>query len=380
MKTSSLVRVLAVALVVFVLGFGTTAFGLFGKTALQGIAQAVPSAAAQAAPDATGFAGSVRQVAEQVKPAVVQITTSQEAPSFFDQPVPQQTGVGSGVIYDKAGYILTNNHVVAGASQLTVALPDGRSFDGKLIGADPQTDLAVVQIQGDNLPVATLGDSSQIGVGDWVVAIGNALALPGGPTVTAGVVSATGRTVQEPADPQTGEPGPFLYDLTQTDAAINPGNSGGPLVNLSGQVVGINTLVAGVAEPGVQAQGIGFAISINTAKPIAEELVSTGKVVHPFLGISYGALTPSAARQLGIPSNTKGVLVGQVVPGSPAAKAGLQRLDVITQIDNQPIVDESTLGRVLAGHKPGDTVGLTVIRNRQTMQVNVTLGERPTGT
>ena len=324
-----------------------------------------------------GFTVAVTRVAEAVKPAVVQITTQQQSIGAFEQAIPQ-TGVGSGVIYDSQGDILTNNHVVAGAQSLTVALPDGRTFDGKLVGADPLTDLAVVKINGSDLPVAQLGDSSQLAVGDWVVAIGNALALPGGPTVTAGVVSALGRSVQEPPDPQTGQAGPYLYDLIQTDASINPGNSGGALVNLQGQVVGINTLVAGVAEPGVQAQGIGFAIAMNSAKPIAEQLVSTGKAIHPFVGISYAALTPSIARQLGI-QDGQGIVVAQVVPGSPADKAGLKRYDVITQVDDQKITDESVLGRVLSTHKPGDTVTLQVQRGGQTLQVQVTLGERPQG-
>ncbi len=384
--------VLATALLASMVWFGGQSFGLLPGTetqfAMPKITITMPGPVqAKAAPAAApslqtpqDFASAVRNVAEAVKPAIVQITSRQQSISALDQLAPQ-TGVGSGVIYDPAGYILTNNHVVAGADTLTVALPDGRTFDGKLVGADPLTDLAVVKITpkaGETLPVAPLGDSSQLHVGDWVVAIGNALALPGGPTVTAGVVSALGRSVQEPPDQQTGASGPYLYDVIQTDASINPGNSGGALVNLQGQVVGINTLVAGMAEPGVQAQGIGFAIAINTAKPIAQQLVSTGKAVHPFLGISYAALTPSIARQLGI-QDTQGIVVAQVVPGSPAATAGLQRLDVIKQIDNQPITDESVLGRVLNGHQPGDTVTLQVLRNGQTMQVQVTLGQRPQG-
>ena len=341
-------------------------------------AQPAPPQAAPAAPQSqTGqnFATSIRQVSDRVRPAVAQITTSQQALDIFSQSVTQQTGVGSGVIYDSQGHILTNNHVVEGADKLTVALPDGRSFDGKVVGTDPDTDLAVVQIQGDNLPVAQLGDSSQLGVGDWVVAIGNALALPGGPTVTAGVVSALGRTVQEPGS-QSNPTGPFLYDVIQTDAAINPGNSGGALVNLSGQVVGINTLVAGMAEPGVQAQGIGFAIAMNTVKPIAEQLVTTGKASHPFIGISYGALTPSVARRLGVPSG-QGIVVAQVVRNSPAAKAGIKPQDVIESIDTQKIVDESTLGKSLSTHKIGDKITLGVRRGNQTQQVEVTLGEKP---
>lgn len=344
------------------------------------VPEAAAAPASQAAPSLQGFSNAIRQVTEEVKPAVVQITANQQVPAGSGQAAGSQPmGVGSGVIYDSQGHILTNNHVVAGADSLTVALPDGRSFDGKLIGADPLTDLAVVQIQGDNLPVAKLGDSSKLGVGDWLVAIGNALALPGGPTVTVGVASALGRSQQEP-DAQGNPTGPVLYDLIQTDAAINPGNSGGALVNLDGEVVGINTLVAGTDPTGVQAQGIGFAISMNTARPIADELVATGKAVHPFIGISYSALTPSIARQLGVPSTTKGIFVADVVSGSPAAQAGLQQKDVITQVDNQPIVDESTLGRYLIGKHPGDTITLTVQRGSQTLQVSIKLAERPAGT
>src|SRR5919204_1890733 len=284
------------------------------------------TALAQGAPSAD-LRFAIRQVAEQVRPAIVQITNLQQQPDqFFGGAVP--SGVGSGVIYDDQGHVLTNTHVVAGAQQLQVSLPDRRSFPATLVGADPQTDLAVVQIKADGLPVATLGDSSRLAVGDWVVAIGNALALPGGPTVTQGVVGALGRTVQEPGS-QPNTPGPFLFNVIQTDAPINPGNSGGALVNLDGQVIGINTLVAGQAEPGVQAQGIGFAISIQTARPIADQLVGTGRAVHPFLGIRYGTLTPAVAAQLGV-SVQNGIVIGAVVPGSPADSAGLRPRDVIT--------------------------------------------------
>jgi S1-C subfamily serine protease len=339
----------------------------------------VSTAFAQSAPaPSTDFTTAIRQVSDQVRPAVVQITNLQQQPGPFigatGGAVP--AGVGSGVIYDSQGHILTNNHVVAGMQQLQVSLADKRSFNASLVGADPQTDLAVVQIQSDNLPVAQLGDSSQLQVGDWVVAIGNALALPGGPTVTQGVVSALGRTVQEPGDTPNSA-GPFLYNAIQTDAPINPGNSGGALVNLQGQVIGINTLVAGQAEPGVQAQGIGFAIAIATAKPIADQLVSTGHAVHPFLGIQYGPLTPGLARQLGVNAQN-GVVVGAVVQGSPAAQAGLQAGDVITAVDGQQLTDESALGELLSQHQPGDTVSLTVLRRGQQQNLQVKLGQSPT--
>jgi S1-C subfamily serine protease len=363
-----LVGVIGVGLIL-----GATACGSLGGN---GAASPVAprTALAQGAPGAE-FRSAIRQVSDQVRPAVVQITNLQQQPGVFVGPGAVPTGVGSGVIYDNQGHILTNDHVVAGAQQLQVSLTDKRSFKAQLIGSDPQTDLAVIQIQGDNLPVAQLGDSSQLQVGDWVVAIGNALALPGGPTITQGVVSAMGRTVQEPGN-QPNTSGPFLFNAIQTDAPINPGNSGGALVNLDGQVIGINTLVAGQAEPGVQAQGIGFAIAIATARPIADQLVNTGRAVHPFLGIQYAPLTPAIAAQLGVNAQN-GIVIGAVAPGSPAATAGLQPRDVVTSVDGQQLTDESSLAEALSQHQPGDAVTLTVIRDGQQSNVPVTLGTAP---
>jgi S1-C subfamily serine protease len=325
----------------------------------------------------TDFSTSIINVANAVKPAVVQITNMQVQPGPANQGAVVPAGVGSGVIYDTAGHILTNDHVVTGAQQLQVSLPDKRSFPAEIVGEDPMTDLAVVQINGDNLPIAKLGDSANLQVGEWVVAIGNALALPGGPTVTQGVVSATNRTVQEPGARQ-GAAGPFLFDAVQTDAPINPGNSGGALANLSGQVIGINTLVAAQAGPGVSAQGIGFAIAIDTAKPIADQLVATGHAVHPYLGIGYGPLTPALAVRLGVSNTINGVVIGQITPGSPAEAAGLQPGDVITAVDGKPLDSESSLAEQLSQHKPGDMVSLTVVRNGQSQNVQVTLGTAPT--
>jgi S1-C subfamily serine protease len=338
-------------------------------------ASATVAAEPPAAPlSAIDFGSAIRLVAQKVKPAVVQITNEQSQVDQFNQPFDVPAGVGSGVIYDKQGHILTNNHVVEGAEKLLVALPDGRSFEAKLIGRDPTTDLAVVQISGSDLPIAALGDSKQLQVGDWVVAIGNALALDGGPTVTAGVVSALGRTVQEPSD--TSAQGPYLFDVIQTSAPINPGNSGGPLVNLAGQVIGINTLVAGQAEPGVPAQGIGFAISLAAAKPIADQLVATGKVIYPYLGISDIDLNPAFAAQLRI-TEQDGIVIRRVASGSPASQAGLQRLDVVTAVDGKSLPGDSELQRMLRDHKPGDTLTLSVIRGTQKLTVKVVLGEAP---
>lgn len=342
---------------------------------------------------------TVQQVVEKVRPAVVQITNQQTvsanspfaASSSQSSASTQDTGVGSGVVYDNSGYILTNNHVVEGADSLLVTLTDGQTFSGTVVGTDPVTDLAVVKIDPGNteLPVAELGDSGTLQVGDGLVAIGNALALSGGPTVTTGVVSALDRSVTEPSTQSasngnfgnsttTSAAGTQLYGLIQTDAAINPGNSGGPLVNMQGQVIGINTLAAGEVETGVQAEGIGFAISSNQAKDIAQQLVASSKVDHALLGITSQALTSATAKSLGI-SVTQGTVVVQVQAGTAAAQAGLKQGDVITAIDGQKLTDESILGEIINAHKPGDKVILEVITSQanggsgQTRTVEVTL-------
>lgn len=328
------------------------------------------STAAQ--PSLGDFSSAVRNVSDRVRPAVVHITNEQVQLSQFGQ-VTVPAGVGSGVIYDPSGLVITNNHVIAGAENLIVALPDGRTFGADLLGADPRNDLAVLRLQNaQDLPVAELGNSDDLQVGDWVVAIGNALGLPGGPTVTAGVVSALGRTVQEPGE--NGGPGPYLFDVIQTSAPINPGNSGGALVDLNGRVIGINTLVAGSAGDGIQAQGIGFAISMNTARGIAEQLATNGRVQHPTMGVSYVPVTPGVAAQLGIDQKF-GVVVMGVVPRSGAAKAGLKEGDVIVSVDGEELREESTLARIISSHKPGDTLTLSVLREGQTSDVQVTLGE-----
>ena len=334
----------------------------------------VPAANGQRSSSAAILTNSIRNVGETVRPAVVQIVTQQNADSSSGPSSPSSQGIGSGVIFDSRGYVLTNNHVIDGAEKIMISLPDRRAFEGKLVGADPLTDLAVLQIPGENLPFAKLGDSSSLGVGDWVVAIGNAFGLPGGPTVSAGVISATGRSVQEPSDPGAISNAPFLYDLLQTDAPINPGNSGGPLVSLTGEVIGINTLILGQVEPGLQAQGIGFAISASTAKPIAEQLIASGHVVHPYLGIAFKLLSGLAANRLGI-QQTQGVMIVDVSGGSPAEKAGLRPGDIITRIENQSLLAELDLSNIVEMFKPGDTIRLTVNRDGQTMEIKLILGE-----
>ena len=323
-----------------------------------------PTASHPALPDVAG-------VADRVRPAVAFIAVrAAGAQSAFGGAQPR-AGVGSGAIFDAQGHIFTNTHVVEGGQQIKVVLPDGREFDARLVGRDPQSDIAVIKIDGQNLPVARLGDSDKLKVGEWVVAIGNALGLEGGPTVTAGVVSAVKRTVDLP-----GPTGGSIENAIQTDTAINPGNSGGPLINLNGEIVGINTLVAGQVSADYQAQGIGFAIAMNNAKPIIDEIVAKGRVERPWLGVSVMTLTPAIAQQIGIPM-VEGVVLSEAVAGSPAARAGLRQGDVITALDGQPIKRTEDLRDQLARKRVGDTLSLTVRRAGQQQTVQVQLAARP---
>jgi S1-C subfamily serine protease len=363
---------LSIALVIALLGIGWPALGL-AQLRASPEAQLAAQATATVTP-APSFRSLIYEVTDLVKPAVVQVTNEQMVPGSFLPGTAIPAGVGSGVIYDAEGYILTNNHVVEGAYSLIVSLADGRSYTATLTGADPVTDLAVLKIEGEDLPVAELGDSKALRVGEWVVAIGNALDLPGGPTVTAGVVSALGRIVEEPSSSQQVQ-GPFLFDMIQTDAPINPGNSGGPLVNLDGQVVGINTLGGGRTGTGIQTQNINFAVSMATAKPIADQLVETGQVLHPCFGASYVSLTTALIARYGFPV-PYGVAVTGVATGSPAAKAGLRQQDLITDVDGHALKEESTLAQIIHQHEPGDQLSLSVVRGQRELTIEVTLGEQ----
>ena len=327
-------------------------------------APAAPAAPAQPA-TTDSLATAVRNVANTRKPAVVLIANLASAAGNPFRPTPEQQGVGSGVIFDAQGHILTNNHVVEGAQRLRVVLPapDNRTFEGRIIGRDPRADLAVVKIDGQNLPVAPLAPNVNVQVGDWVVAIGNALGLEGGPTVTAGVVGALGRTIREPN-------GVGLENMIQTDAAINPGNSGGPLFNLNGEVVGINT--AGIQG----AEGLGFAVSIETAREIVPQLMNAGRVTRPYIGVSVQTVTPGLAASARLPRED-GVLIVEVVPNGPAARGGLQEGDIIIAADGQPLRNEQEMRRWLGGKKAGDTVTFTIQRGNDQGQVRITLGEAP---
>src|SRR5881397_1489495 len=276
-----------------------------------------PTTSASTSPRATtssgGASSATAELVKLLRPSVVHIKSETATLDVFGQLVPS-AGVGTGFIIDDKGHIVTNNHVVSTdsgdpAQDITVTLDDGSEHSAKIAGRDPPTDVAVLQIDGGNLKPATLGDSSKLEVGDDVIAIGNALDLPGGPTVTKGVVSALGRLIQES--------NVSIPNAIQTDAAINPGNSGGPLVDLNGEVVGITTaVIRGNAE------GIGLAISMDTAQPIVQELIDKGRVDRGLLGVTIQEITPSLAQQFNL-SVDHGVGIRSVQPGSPADKAGL---------------------------------------------------------
>ncbi|GAB4530321.1 MAG: HhoA/HhoB/HtrA family serine endopeptidase [Pleurocapsa sp.] len=290
-----------------------------------------------------------------------------QLPDLPDKQV--QQGTGSGFVVSSDGLILTNSHVVAGADKVTVTLKDGRTLEGKVMGSDSITDLAVVKIEAQDLPAVSLGDSDSLQIGEWAIAIGNPLGLDN--TVTTGIISATGRSSS-----QIGV-GDKRIDFIQTDAAINPGNSGGPLLNAKGEVIGINTAII------QNAQGLGFAIPINTAKDIAEQLITNGKVEHPFLGIRMASLTPEIKTQLKNQQNfvldkEKGVIVVEVMPNSPAAKAGIRAGDVITTLNGEEITTADQVQKAVEKVKAGDRLPLQLSRQGQDLNLDVAVGVLPT--
>lgn len=275
---------------------------------------------------------------------------------------------GSGVIIDASGHIITNDHVVEGARSLDVVFEDGTKTSAQLIGTDPISDIAVLQVKGSVPAYLTLGDSSALQLGETAIAIGSPLGNYRG-SVTAGIISGLNRSVE----------GSGQEDLIQTDAAINHGNSGGPLLNLAGQVIGINTLVVRDTTSGDAAQGLGFAVPSNTVSSVANQILSQGKVEYPYIGITFGEITPAAAGQFNLPAQ-QGAYVQQVAPNSPASAAGLQAQDVIQSLNNTAIDENHSLRSLLFQHHPGETVTLKVLRNNQTLNLQVKLTARPPDT
>ncbi|WP_392435645.1 HhoA/HhoB/HtrA family serine endopeptidase [Chlorogloeopsis fritschii PCC 9212] len=337
---------------------------------------------------AIGSSSFVTAVVNRVGKAVVRIdterTVTRRIPDpFFDDPFfrrffgegfqgqlpPEQLrGLGSGFIIDKSGLVLTNAHVVDKADKVTVRLKDGRSFEGKVQGVDEVTDLALIKINAGDLPVAPLGASSNVQVGDWAIAVGNPLGFDN--TVTLGIVSTLRRS-----SAQVGIPDKRL-DFIQTDAAINPGNSGGPLLNERGEVIGINTAIR------ADAMGIGFAIPIDKAKQITAQLERGGKVAHPYLGVQMLTLTPQLAKQNNSDPNSpiqvpevNGVLVVRVLPNSPAANAGIRRGDVIVQVEGQSITTAEQLQNIVEDSRVGQVLQVKIQRGNQTQQISVRTAE-----
>ncbi|MBD3348244.1 MAG: Do family serine endopeptidase [Candidatus Eisenbacteria bacterium] len=272
-------------------------------------------------------------------------------------------GSASGFIYDSRGYVMTNNHVVDGADEIEVTLSDGRQFAAEIVGQDPSTDIAVIQIEGRALPMVNLGDSDLIDVGDWAIAVGNPLELEG--TVTVGVISAKGRT-----DLNIRGGAPLYQDFIQTDASINFGNSGGPLVNIDGEVVGVNTAINAAAN------GIGFAIPINLARNVAESLVTEGKVVRGYLGVVPQEITPELAEARDLPG-TGGIMIANVQEDTPADEAGLEAGDVVVEFGGIEITDVPQFRRVVAGFQPDEPVEIIVLRDGDRKSLEARLAERP---
>lgn len=341
---------------------------------------------AQAAGFEPGPLVSFAPIVKRAAPAVVNISTSKvvktrgaqmnpgmlEDPffrQFFGGRMPQQQqprnersqSLGSGVIVSPDGYILTNNHVIDGATEIKVSFADKREYPAKLIGTDPMTDVAVIKINEHNLPTLTLSDSSHAQIGDVVLAVGDPFGL--GQTVTMGIVSATGRS---------GLGIERFEDFIQTDAPINPGNSGGALINTRGELIGINTAILAGNSGGNQ--GIGFAIPVNQARNVMEQILKTGKASHGFLGVTLFPVTSEKAKAFGLPANSRAVAISDVTPNSPAAKAGLQPGDVVVALDGQPVDDVQILRGKIAAMSPGTVAKLAIVREGKNSDVSVSLG------
>lgn len=364
------------------LATAATAFGWAGGSCST---SAKPAPSAQTpeiahAPEARQVDDTFVAVAERLAPSVVRVTTRQRQPKAmtfeppesdpfegtpfehffrrferrFAEPPEPRVGMGSGLVIDGGGHILTNQHVVADAEDVKVTFVDGKELNAKVVGTDAKTDLAVIKVDRPDVKPAEFGDSEKMHVGEWVIAIGNPFGLDH--SVTVGVLSAKGRYGFAPGK---------LEDFLQTDASINPGNSGGPLVNLNGQVIGINTMIAGIGT------GVGFAVSEGIAKPIAQQLIDDGKVTRPYIGVLMQTLTPDLKQAIGSGAPEKGALVAEVQGGSPAQKAGIKPGDIVVRVQGKTTDDSREVQRAVLEHKVGQAIDVTVWRDGKEMTLKV---------
>ena len=355
---------LVLALALIIVGLSGYLLGRNGGPAekSQNVAQEVPKPSNDIPNDEP-----IAQVASQVSPSVVQVNVREVQATPFG---PQEgEGVGSGVIYRKDGYIVTNAHVVQDSNWVNVAFADGSTERGNVVGKDETTDIAVVKVDRTDLPAAKFGNSRDLIVGQRAVAIGSPSGFQS--TVTSGVIGGLNREV--PADLTGGQQDVSLVDLIQTDAAISPGNSGGALADQNGEVIGINVAYLPPAQTG--AENIGFAIPSDTATSVADQLIDNGRAAHPYLGVSLADLTPGIAKQFGIAADS-GALVTEVASGGPAEKAGIKQRDVIIALGSSKIKDSGDLIAALRDYKPGDSMTLTLNRNGEQRNVDLTLGDR----
>jgi len=337
--------------------------------AMPGEVPATAEVAANASPEARDTSNgeqeealSIPEIVKKLIPSVVHIQTEGVRLDDMNRPVPGG-GVGTGEIIDERGYILTNNHVVEGAQRIIVTLSDGRALEAEIVGRDPTTDLAVIRVDAQDLIPIQFGSSDELQVGDQVLAIGHALNLPGGPTLTGGWVSALGRAIDV-------SPTITMRQLIQTDAAINPGNSGGPLLNRRGEMIGINTAKIRGGE------GISFAIALDPARPIIEELIANGRIDRGFLGTSGVTVTEALARNFDL-SVSEGVGVISVADGSPADRAGIRVMDIIVEVDGTPVRNTGDLEHILVQYRSGSSVKIDLLRGDERLTVSVTLAARP---
>ncbi len=383
MSQKSRIPVAVIVVVTFLAGVlfttaGANIFGLGDRVGTSGAAKDTGIKLTQPASVAE-LEEAFTQVAQAVNEAVVQIQIERTAPSGrqgrnpfegtpfedffgpFDVPSVPQRGLGSGVIVRSNGYIVTNNHVVSDADQLQVKMLDGAVYDAKVIGTDPYSDLAVIKIEQENLPTIAYGDANELRVGQWVMAFGSPLDPDLSNTVTAGIISALGRLTSM---------GEGVQNYIQTDAAINPGNSGGPLVNLRGELVGINTAI--VSRTGGY-QGIGFAIPVSQVELVTEQLIETGSVRRAQLGVRFNPASQSLIQALKLPRGAANVV--DVVEGSAAERAGIQPGDVITAVNGNELTNSLQLSQIISSLRPGETVQITINRNGEERTLNVELGE-----